>query len=92
MKLYRSNFSPPSLKLYGTTIVNLLGTTGKSVADTDTVSFSSVNGHIYFDSLHDLKISGDGTEKTITNDTSATADIAVYDLTAMGDLDPARAA
>ena len=79
-------------KIYGTTLINLLGIDGKSVVIDGQVSFDSVLDNVYFDRLHGLKIIGTGSAITITNDTGAIADIFVMDLTAAGELDVIRTA
>jgi len=68
------------------TWINILGLDGKEVASAGTVSFDSVSSDKYYDALHSTIITGDGTSKTITNNTGDVADIAVYDLTWMGTL------
>ena len=69
-------------KIKGMTITPLVAQA--SVAVGGTVSFSSVSGNKYYDSLHKTILTGTGSTMTITNDTTAVANINVIDLNAHG--------
>lgn len=66
----------------GLTITNLVD--GADIADSGTVSFNTVNGDKYFDTLNETIITGDGTEMSATNSSGATANMAIYHLNALG--------
>ena len=72
--------------LYGDTWSNDHGEA--DVINGGSVSFTSVNGHKYYSSFGDEIIEGDGTEKTVTNDSGDTIDILIIDLTKKGELAP----
>lgn len=55
-----------------------------NVAVGGSVSFASVSGNKYYDSLHKTILTGTGSTMTITNDTTAVANINVIDLNAHG--------
>src|SRR6056297_2906904 len=50
---------------------------GADIADSGTVSFNSVTGVDYYDTLNGVIIAGDDTEKTATNSSGATADMMI---------------
>lgn len=66
----------------GVTVENLVN--GKDVVNTGTVAFTSILNNVYWDSLHKAKLTGTGSDMTITNDTGAVADALVINLTAHG--------
>lgn len=72
--------------LYGDTWSNDYGEA--DVINGGSVSFTSANGHKYYSSFGDEIIEGDGTEKTVTNDSGDTIDILIIDLTKKGELAP----
>ena len=72
--------------LYGDTWSNDHGEA--DVINGGSVSFTSVNGHKYYSSFGDEIIEGDGTEKTVTNNSGETIDILIIDLTKKGELAP----
>lgn len=72
--------------LYGDTWSNDHGEA--DVINGGSVSFTSINGHKYYSSFGDEIIEGDGTEKTVTNDSGDTVDILIIDLTKKGELAP----
>lgn len=72
--------------LYGDTWSNDHGEA--DVINGGSVSFTSANGHKYYSSFGDEIIEGDGTEKTVTNDSGDTIDILIIDLTKKGELAP----
>lgn len=72
--------------LYGDTWSNDHGEA--DVINGGSVSFASVNGHKYYSSFGDEIIEGDGTEKTVTNNSGETIDILIIDLTKKGELAP----
>ena len=63
----------------GLTATNIID--GAGIAHLGTVTFASVLDHKYFDVLHGTILTGTGSDMTVTNDTGATADIAVINLT-----------
>lgn len=73
--------SVKDLSFDGLTLVNEVE--GKDIANGGSVSFDSISGDIYYDSLNDTNITGDGTTKTITNNTGATVDIVVINKTSL---------
>lgn len=64
----------------GLTATNIVN--GADIANLGTVTFASVLNHKYYDVLHGTILTGTGSDITVTNDTGATADIAVINLTA----------
>jgi hypothetical protein len=63
----------------GLTATNIVD--GADIANLGTVTFASVLNHKYFDVIHGTILTGTGSDITVTNDTGATADIAVINLT-----------
>ena len=81
-------------KIYGATFSNVVGYSGRNVANAGSVSFTSITNHIYFNvvgSTINSRITGNGSSKSITNSTGKVANIIAIDLTQMGALDAARA-
>jgi hypothetical protein len=72
--------------LYGDTWSNDHGEA--DVINGNSVSFTSTSGHKYYSSFGDEIITGDGTLKTVTNDSGETIDILIIDLTKKGELAP----
>jgi predicted phage tail component-like protein len=72
--------------LYGDTWSNDHGEA--DVINGGSVSFTSINTHKYYSSFGDEIITGDGTLKTVTNDSGDTIDILIIDLTKKGELAP----
>jgi hypothetical protein len=64
----------------GRTVTNIVD--GAGIANLGTVTFASVFNYKYFDVLHGTILTGTGSDMTVTNDTGATKDIAVINLTA----------
>jgi hypothetical protein len=65
----------------GRTATNIVN--GADIPDLGTVTFTSVLDHKYFDVLHGTILTGTGSDMTVTNDTGATANIAVINLTSI---------
>lgn len=63
------------VSMEGITAENLVS--GENIASGDTVVFTSVLDELYYDSLHEIKITGTGSDITITNDSGDIADIMV---------------
>lgn len=71
-----------ALGIKGETLTNLVD--GAGIIATGTVTFASILNHIYFDTLHGTKVTGTGSDITLTNDSGVTADMAVYNITSLG--------
>lgn len=71
-----------ALGIKGETLTNLVA--GAGIIATGTVTFASILNHIYFDTLHGTKVTGTGSDITLTNDSGVTADMAVYNITSLG--------
>ena len=67
--------SPVAPRLQGRSVTNIVQ--GEDIANAGTVSFDSITGYEYYDSLHNIIINGDDTQKTVTNDSGTTANIMV---------------
>jgi hypothetical protein len=66
----------------GLSLVNLVA--GSDIAAAGTVSFQSVVGAKYYDSLNETVLTGTGASMTATNASGATADMMIIPMTALG--------
>lgn len=72
------------IKVNGITFANILGAAGERVASGASVSFDTVSGDVYYETLNESKFTGDGSTVTLTNGHTGSVDIAVYNLSVMG--------
>lgn len=70
------------LEQRGLTITNLVD--GASIANLGTVTFTTILNDKYFDTLNVAILTGTGSDMTATNNSGATANMAIYHLTALG--------
>lgn len=75
----------PDYVYVGLTLANLLGDEGNSL--TSDYSISGLDdSHIYFETCNNEKFSPSGGNYTVVNNTGGTYNLAIYDLTEMGEL------
>lgn len=87
---YEWEAGEPDWTLSGRTLVNLIRS-GEDVPDGEGRYFKSVDGNTYIDLLNATTITGDNTYTLVENDSGSAADIAVYNLTALGYLTESEA-
>lgn len=71
-----------SMEQKGMTITNLVN--GASIANLGTVTFASILNDKYYDTLNNAILTGTGSDMTATNNSGATANMAIYHLNAHG--------
>lgn len=71
-----------SMEQKGLTITNLVN--GADIANLGTVTFTTVLNDKYYDTLNNAILTGTGSDMTATNNSGATANLAIYHLNALG--------
>lgn len=71
-----------SMEQKGLTITNLVD--GASIANLGTVTFTTVLNDKYYDTLNNAILTGTGSDITATNNSGATANMAIYHLNTLG--------